>query len=543
MKTFALLITIAIGLAFFSGQLLFKLRIPIDASATNIQDIELIKMEFSKQVTPLYTINLHAIFYSEDYFRLFSPVYTIPDPKARADEISYSSNENCFRQMPMFANDLYKEKIYIWEQFRCQQINQLPEWFFEDAPFLHPSGFSYAYLAYLSNHVTFRAPEWIRKNFTKFHITELREIKEVRSFIQGPLEYLITLEDLELRELASGRPTLLTKDYLIARTNYGRGPFDDLEYRIYWRDELDIFLKDTPFSVEQYRVGKKCFWRDGPLCWSPNTGAIVGLLNTPSLIVFGTSILCLSLVLLLLYNKIKEGRMEEEQKRIALSVLTHEFRTPVASLMLEVEHMQENFNELPTYVQDSFLRISSNIHRLKRLTEGSKNYLKAKDLQKLIAVKNEKIFSVNEYLHSIVTDYDVEFIPLEVDQRFHVDSFWLGICIKNLIENAIAHGKKPVTVRADFRPIEEQLRIQVEDNGQCNFENIEKLTQEFVKGPNSTGMGLGLNIVSKVVKELGGKLIFEKNPTRFSILLQDKINHNKNPTNNNKEVYGQNIIS
>ena len=44
---------------------------------------------------------------------------------------------------------------------------------------------------------------------------------------------------------------------------------------------------------------------------------------------------------------------------------------------------------------------------------------------------------------------------------------------------------------------------------------------EFVKSGKSEGLGLGLNIVAKVVKAMGGVLTFRSRPTRFSIQLKD----------------------
>ena len=47
--------------------------------------------------------------------------------------------------------------------------------------------------------------------------------------------------------------------------------------------------------------------------------------------------------------------------------------------------------------------------------------------------------------------------------------------------------------------------------------------QEFVKGEKSSGTGLGLNIVRKVLYDMGGELKFSKNPTKFELSIPWKV--------------------
>jgi signal transduction histidine kinase len=41
-----------------------------------------------------------------------------------------------------------------------------------------------------------------------------------------------------------------------------------------------------------------------------------------------------------------------------------------------------------------------------------------------------------------------------------------------------------------------------------------------VKGTSSSGTGLGLNIVDKVMREMNGALKFDIRPTRFTLVLR-----------------------
>ena len=107
---------------------------------------------------------------------------------------------------------------------------------------------------------------------------------------------------------------------------------------------------------------------------------------------------------------------------------------------------------------------------------------------------------------------------LEKDLNIFTDEYWLQVCVKNLIENSIMHGKAPV--RVICKDDDKFLKISVSDSGECSFDNLKQMSGDFVKGNKSTGTGLGLNIVQNVLKRINGKLQFSKNPTTFTILIE-----------------------
>src|SRR5690606_11785475 len=99
--------------------------------------------------------------------------------------------------------------------------------------------------------------------------------------------------------------------------------------------------------------------------------------------------------------------------------------------------------------------------------------------------------------------------------------YWLGICLKNLIENACFHGQMPVDVQIGLDG--KRLTFAVSDSGEmADNINLDYLTSEFVKGSKSHGSGLGLNIVRKVIDEMKAELIMTKQPTTFTIAMDLK---------------------
>ena len=519
MRLYLTLILTALILAFTSSYFLFSYQNRSQAGTDDVLRIEKIKMDFITSVTYRELINLNSLYFTKDRFTLFSPVFHGAGSEPRGADVNYASSEACFARIPFIITEQNRDKLILWEEYRCGARTYLPSWFFEEPPYLHPSGMSFAYLAYQLKREPYRRTQWLMGHLRHFHVSELKELKEIKMRVRGPLFYLSKLGDDELKDMANGRPTILNKDYLIAKNNYSSGPYGDLEYRLYLRSDLEAFLKGTGFSLELYRLGRPCFYRDGSLCWNHDSGHVMGLFNRGSMIALGTSAIILTLVLYLLITKLKLQKIEDERKRLALQVLTHEFRTPITSLLLQMENLQPSFNAYDAETQDSLLRMSGDINRLKRMTESSRNYLRSSDPKGLVDLRPEKVDSINDLVEDLCMVYEgVEFVSSVDDQEMFIDSYWLRIVIKNLVENAVNHGKPPIKVWLTIS--KKDVAIHVQDQGECPFDNIEDMCEEFKKGPKSEGTGLGMNIVSKVVNELSGELKFSKNPTTFTVILK-----------------------
>jgi signal transduction histidine kinase len=517
-------------MAFGTGYFALSIQGSYTATKSDILEINELKTAFQKAVDPLMIINFNSLYYNQNLFQLLDPVSLLG--KEGYEQLNYSQDQECFKNLTRLLNREDFEKVWIWEEFRCGKRSNLPSTFFVNAPYVHPSGASYTYLAFKSNKLKYRQRDWVISHLPYFHVIELKDLKTAIGTLGGIYNFLQTLDINSLRAIAKGQGTILTNRFLMARLNYP-SVFSIVEYRIYARDGLDYFLRHTPYFLQNFKTGKSCFYQDGPLCWDYNTRHLFTMANKGSIAVLIGFFVMIILVVRLLIVKLKNQKFEDERRRLALQVLTHEFRTPIASMLLNMERVQGKMGEFDEELQESMLRISGDIHRLHRLTETSRNYLRIHKSKKLLNINNVKILSVNEFVLEQLYVYmdehsedQIIFEGLDIDQAFCLDPYWISICIKNIMNNALDHGELPIKIK--LSKLNEKLIISIEDCGQLNITNKEDIWNEFVKGNQSKGTGLGLNIAKKVIQETGGQIALMTNPTLFRVTLNPGIKEHEN---------------
>jgi hypothetical protein len=390
----------------------------------------------------------------------------------------------------------------------------LPSEFIYKFPFVDSQGTSYAYWLVKKGPPPFNQVSWIEGHLSYFKIAELREVMATYQIRNAYYSLITELTDSEIELAVRGEPLVLTSRYLMIRdqSRYGFSPLS------YWVYDLDVFEKainKDDYQLEPIAANTFCIQSMGNACWTYSSKYALSYLYKYSvaiLIILGLVFLAF---LAIYIRRLYEKNREQQKHRLSLQVLSHEFRTPVSSLLLMMEQLAKNQQKLDLSEQDLLTRVSTEVFRLQRIVEVSKTYLQAEGGR--IHFNSQEISSINHWIADFIQDsqLNIQCVPLQQDQKFSADPFWLKFILSNLVQNAFAHGAEPVLIRLENTP--GNLKITVQDQGHCEFKTLSKMTEAFAKSQKSKGMGLGLNIVKYIVDEWGGEIQFSNEPTSFTL--------------------------
>lgn len=114
--------------------------------------------------------------------------------------------------------------------------------------------------------------------------------------------------------------------------------------------------------------------------------------------------------------------------------------------------------------------------------------------------------SLNEELELLSTSFPSLRLLVEGSQSVRVDRRVLRAILNNLLQNSVFHGKaEHVSFRCFEAPLEHMIKILVVDDGVGFKGNIRDLARPFARMTRSSGTGLGLFLVKRLIKLSGGE--------------------------------------
>jgi NtrC-family two-component system sensor histidine kinase KinB len=200
-----------------------------------------------------------------------------------------------------------------------------------------------------------------------------------------------------------------------------------------------------------------------------------------------------------------------------IGVASHELRTPVTSLLLSVQLLQEGSLGKLTPEQEEL--INAQREDLDRLERMMRELLELSRLESGVTPPRFEIISPVEVttsaIHSIQPQADIKNIKLEYEYDknlpyLRADRTQLSRALVNLLANAIRHTPSGGSVRMIAVRKANHVTLRVEDTG-CGIpkEFLDRIFDRFVQVPGATkgGAGLGLTIVKTIVTAHNGEIV------------------------------------
>lgn len=227
-----------------------------------------------------------------------------------------------------------------------------------------------------------------------------------------------------------------------------------------------------------------------------------------------------------------------EMKNDFINNMTHEFKTPISSISLAAQMLQDQsvrksptmLAQISNVINDETKRLRFQVEKVLQMSmfEGRKATLKITELDANVLIYNivnTFKLKVEKYGGHINANLDAMDAIVEVDEMHFTN------VIFNLLDNAVKYRREdvPLELTVTSRDISgERLEITVGDNGiGIAKDDQKKVFEKFFRVSTGNlhdvkGFGLGLAYVKKIVNELGGTISVEsqlEKGTKFIIII------------------------
>ncbi|MEQ6168555.1 HAMP domain-containing sensor histidine kinase [Ekhidna sp. MALMAid0563] len=222
-----------------------------------------------------------------------------------------------------------------------------------------------------------------------------------------------------------------------------------------------------------------------------------------------------------LFVILRQKRLSEVQKDFINNV-SHELKTPLATLTLA----SSTLNERTAEKDKKYVGIIQK--EVGRLQKNVEDILHSALLDSDRKIQKESV-DLGDFLERLIDDVREEYassmigwdLKLNGVSNLKSNQTLLENVLRNLIDNAVKYGAKNIEMKVSQDSKKTMISV-IDDGVGIESKHHKKIFRKFYRIPepnnqhNQKGFGLGLHIVSSLIRKLGGKIQLESEPGKGS---------------------------
>jgi signal transduction histidine kinase len=231
-------------------------------------------------------------------------------------------------------------------------------------------------------------------------------------------------------------------------------------------------------------------------------------------------LLCLALAFYSMKATVKKEQLIQAAKNDFVQNMTHELKTPLATVQVAMEGLHEFDGKEDIVKRDEYISIAQ--QELARLSYMIDRVLSISKLEKELPPPVKEPIGLERLCQEVIQAFKLQIekqhiainlVAKQPDIVIFGDKQWVSGIVYNLVDNAIKYSN-PIrpTIEIQLEKNDHHIRCSIQDNGPgIATEYQHRIFEKFYRVPqgnihNVKGHGLGLAFVQKLVAEMGGAI-------------------------------------
>lgn len=421
----------------------------------------------------------------------------------------------------------------IWNMSKENEIGRLPEEQEVRIEFLGDtdSGFVHVITETIDDSIT---------NIRKIE----RNIETVDSFIVKKSKLVNTIVDeLIYRRSFSEKNLFFTEDVidsLLENELNNKGITTEYYFSIsnknsdkkFFNNDSDFKIKDDAFHKVQLNPDDVFHKASFLSVYFPDKGIFI--IKSIAWVLAVSAILII-IIIAVFYKTIqlllKQKRLTEIKNDL-INNITHEFKTPISTISLACEALNEpvllaNPNSVNRY--SSMIKDENN-----RLSDLVENLLNTAAIEKDEFKLEFERTDLHEIIKEIITNYKIKFEQKGANVRLNLragnpvisaDKFHISNCFNNMIDNAYKYTRDNPEIVVETESTNEEIIIKIIDNGiGIKKQDLNRIFDTFFRIPTGNihdvkGNGIGLSYTKKMIEAHKGSINVKSKPEHGSTFI------------------------